>query len=74
VGERVAIIGSRDYPDLERVRAYVRRLPTGTVFISGGARGVDSAAENRMMRAAASFGNWRSPPAPECSPAVHACV
>jgi hypothetical protein len=39
--ERVAIIGSRDYPDLEAVRAFVRSLPAGTTVISGGARGVD---------------------------------
>lgn len=35
MGERVAIVGSRDYPDLERVRAYVRSLPPGTVVVSG---------------------------------------
>lgn len=40
----VAIIGSRDYGNLAAVRDYVNRLPEGTVVISGGARGVDSAA------------------------------
>lgn len=45
MGERVAIVGSRDYADLERVRAYVRALPLDTVIVSGGARGVDTAAE-----------------------------
>lgn len=33
--ERVAIVGSRDFPDLERVRRYVRSLPPGTVVVSG---------------------------------------
>ena len=44
----VAIIGSRDWPDPERVRDFVRKLaakyPDATV-ISGGAYGVDQAAE-----------------------------
>ena len=46
MAERVAIIGSRDYPDLDAVRAYVRCLPKGSVVVSGGAKGVDSAAES----------------------------
>ena len=41
----VGIVGSRTYPDLERVAAFVRGLPPGTVVVSGGARGVDSAAK-----------------------------
>jgi len=43
--DRVAIIGSRDYPDLGEVTAYVESLPAGTVVVSGGARGVDQTAE-----------------------------
>ena len=43
--ERVAIVGSRDYPDLGEVTAYVDSLPAMTVVVSGGARGVDQAAE-----------------------------
>jgi Predicted Rossmann fold nucleotide-binding protein involved in DNA uptake len=43
---RIAIIGSRDYIDLERVRNYVNSLPEDTIIVSGGARGVDSAAES----------------------------
>jgi predicted Rossmann fold nucleotide-binding protein DprA/Smf involved in DNA uptake len=50
MAERIAIIGSRDYPDLERVRAYVRSLPSGVIVVSGGARGVDSAAESEARR------------------------
>lgn len=38
---RMGIIGSRDYPDLEAVRAFVRSLPLSVVVVSGGARGVD---------------------------------
>lgn len=45
MGERVAIVGSRKFPDLERVRAYVRSLPADTVIVSGGASGVDTEAE-----------------------------
>lgn len=44
-GERVAIVGSRDYPHLEHVASYVNRLPMNAVIVSGGAKGVDTAAE-----------------------------
>lgn len=40
----VAIIGSRDYPDLYSVYGYVAGLPNDTRVISGGATGVDTAA------------------------------
>lgn len=43
--ERVAIVGSRAFLDLSLVRAFVAGLPDGTVVISGGAKGVDAAAE-----------------------------
>lgn len=43
--ERVAIVGSRDFPDVDMVRLYVRSLPKGTIVVSGGARGVDHIAE-----------------------------
>lgn len=42
---KIAIVGSRDYPRLDLVNAYVKTLPAGTVVVSGGARGVDQAAE-----------------------------
>lgn len=42
---KVAIVGSRDFKDLDLVREYVKALPEGTMVISGGARGVDSVAE-----------------------------
>lgn len=42
---RVAIVGSRDYPNLDEVREYVMSLPDDTIVITGGARGVDQTAE-----------------------------
>lgn len=41
----VAIVGSRNYPDLEQVRQFVRSLPQGSSVLSGGAKGVDQVAE-----------------------------
>lgn len=49
---KIAIVGSRDYPDLQAVVDYVKGLPSDTVIVSGGAGGVDTAAE----RAAKSVG------------------
>jgi len=39
---KVAVVGSREYPDQEEVRVFVHNLPAGTIIVSGGARGVDS--------------------------------
>lgn len=48
---KVAIVGSRDYPDLDEVRRYVReQLADDDVVVSGGARGVDRAAESEARR------------------------
>ncbi|MCK5557363.1 MAG: hypothetical protein KAJ01_03230 [Candidatus Hydrogenedentes bacterium] len=44
--KKLAIVGSRNYPDLDAVRAYVKLLPKGLIVISGGAEGVDQAAQN----------------------------
>jgi hypothetical protein len=41
---KVAIVGSRHYPELDRVRRFVTSLPAGTTVITGGASGVDAAA------------------------------
>lgn len=41
---KIAIVGSRDYPDLDAVFDYVRALPSNAIVVSGGARGVDTAA------------------------------
>jgi len=46
---KVGVAGSRDYPDLDKVRRFVDLLPVDTRVVSGGARGVDSAAEERAI-------------------------
>jgi len=43
---KLALIGSRGYPALDLVRRFVVDLPADTIVVSGGARGVDSAAED----------------------------
>lgn len=58
---RVAIVGSRDFPQPQRVTAFVEKLAVKypcTVVISGGARGVDTlavTAAKRLERAWAEF-------------------
>ena len=47
---KIAIVGSRDYPDLNAVREYVRSLPKDTIVVSGGARGVDRTAEYEAVK------------------------
>lgn len=42
---KVAIVGSRSYPTLDEVAAYVQGLDAGTEVITGGAPGVDTVAE-----------------------------
>jgi hypothetical protein len=39
---RVGIVGSRHFPELERVASYVRGLPSGASLITGSASGVDA--------------------------------
>lgn len=41
---RVAIVGSRRFPDPDRVSEYVRGLPSRASIITGSASGVDAAA------------------------------
>lgn len=59
---RVAIVGSRDWPEPERVRAFVaelaKRYPNATV-ISGGARGVDQEAEQAARLCALEVVSYR---------------
>jgi hypothetical protein len=43
---RVGIVGSRNYNPLAAVREFVERLPYRQTIVSGGARGVDRAAED----------------------------
>ena len=45
VTRKVAVIGSRKFPDMYPVYQFVERLPPGTVVVSGHADGVDQAAE-----------------------------
>jgi predicted Rossmann fold nucleotide-binding protein DprA/Smf involved in DNA uptake len=45
MGESVAIVGSRDWPEPDAVRDYVNSLSIDDTVISGGARGVDTIAE-----------------------------
>lgn len=49
--ERVAVVGSREYPYMQEVARFVESLPPGTVVVSGGARGVDFVAEVAARRA-----------------------
>jgi predicted Rossmann fold nucleotide-binding protein DprA/Smf involved in DNA uptake len=47
---KVAIVGSRKYPNLEAVRRFIRELPRDTTVVTGGAYGVDEAAEETAKR------------------------
>jgi len=51
---RMAIVGSRDFKRLDKVRQFVEDLPLDTTVVSGNARGVDRTAEDaarlRRMR------------------------
>lgn len=40
----VGIVGSRDYPNMHKVREFVMSLADTDVVVSGGARGVDTVA------------------------------
>jgi|GEM_PF-356086 len=54
MSKRVAVVGSREYPDLGLVRTFVRRLAerdSAATVVSGNARGVDRAAENAARAA-----------------------
>ena len=53
IGPYVGIVGSREFPQLERVADFVRKLAAkypGAVVVSGGARGVDRAGEAAAER------------------------
>jgi predicted Rossmann fold nucleotide-binding protein DprA/Smf involved in DNA uptake len=51
---RIGIVGSRKYPDLEDISFFISLLREDLVLVSGGAMGVDLAAEkafdNRVMK------------------------
>lgn len=44
--KKIAIVGSREYKNIDKVIDFVKNLPKDTILISGGARGVDKIAEN----------------------------
>lgn len=45
MSSKVAIVGSRKFPDLQRVREVVNDLLPDITVVSGGAKGVDTVAE-----------------------------
>jgi|ERR1035437_5399223 hypothetical protein len=47
--KKIAIVGSRKFRDLSMVKDYVDSLPEDTVIVSGGAIGVDKAAEEAAV-------------------------
>lgn len=46
---KLAIVGSREYPNLKQVRDFVATLPKDTIVVSGGAKGVDNEAERAAV-------------------------
>lgn len=42
---KLAIVGSRDLKELDRIYSFMASLPKDTEIVSGGARGVDEVAE-----------------------------
>lgn len=48
--ERIAVVGARAHPDLDEVRAFVlEEVAPGDTIVSGGATGVDQAAEETAI-------------------------
>lgn len=64
MSERVAIVGSRDWPDRSAVIAAVDGLADDDVVVSGGARGVDTtaarAAQRRGLRVIVHPADWKN--------------
>ena len=73
MGERVAIVGSRDWPSemlpivRAAIRAYVLELPKDSVVVSGDARGVDTWAKDAADEAGLGYSGW--PPRYDLYPA-----
>lgn len=42
---KIAIVGSREFKDLQKVKDFINQLPQSSIIISGGAAGVDITAE-----------------------------
>jgi len=61
-GPCIAVVGSRDFADLARVRRFIESLPSHATVLSGGARGVDccaiAAARARGLHCLEYFANW----------------
>jgi len=61
-GPCIAVVGSRDFADLGRVRRFIASLPPDVIVLSGGARGVDrcaiAAARARGLRCLEYFADW----------------
>jgi hypothetical protein len=61
-GPCVAVVGSREFTDLGRVRRFVASLPAGIVVLSGGAPGVDRCANDTARDCGKGwleyFANW----------------
>lgn len=49
MADKIAIVGSRNYPNRKEVQDYVKALPRGTIVVSGGAKGVDTWAEEMAV-------------------------
>lgn len=47
---KIAIVGSRGFPDIDLICEFVDSLPEGTTVISGGAKGVDTIAEKAARK------------------------
>ena len=50
MGRRIAVVGSRKYPNPQAVRDFIRELPSSTIVISGGASGVDAIAASEARK------------------------
>lgn len=57
---KIAIVGSRDWPNAKAVIDYINALPPHTVIVSGGALGVDTFAEIAAKRQGLSVEVYRA--------------
>lgn len=55
----IAVVGSRDFPRMDTVQAFVRGIPEGNTIVSGGARGVDRMASTAAIGAGLHVVEWR---------------
>jgi hypothetical protein len=60
----VAVVGSRDFADLDSVRPFVHQLPAGVLVLSGGARGVDRCAAAARARGLRTLAGAKAKPRP----------